>query len=106
MSRLLALANVASRRSQEVIAQIKYKFINILEDTASRQRQLSLNLGQKLSKLTLATADSVGLISQGGRNKLRRARRTYCRVGVRKKPVAAGEEKIEDAKNGKSSISL
>ncbi|MDP2736228.1 MAG: hypothetical protein Q8O59_00370, partial [bacterium] len=52
MSRLLALANTTSRRSQEVINQAKYSAVEALENTAVRQKELSLNFGQKLASLT------------------------------------------------------
>ncbi|MFA5360164.1 MAG: LamG-like jellyroll fold domain-containing protein, partial [Patescibacteria group bacterium] len=73
MPRLLALANTTSRRGQEVINQTKYNAGVVLEDLAYRQKELSLDFGRKLAKLTLATAKGVGLVSKSGQAKLAQA---------------------------------
>jgi hypothetical protein len=70
VSRFLALANTTSRRSQEVIGQIKYQTNSLLKNTANRQIELSLSLGKKLAGLTNSTAKGVGLVSKAGKAKL------------------------------------
>ena len=76
MPRLLALANTTSRRGQEVINQTKYNTSVVLEGLADQQKELSLDLGRKLAKLTLATAKGVGLVSKSGQTKLAQAENT------------------------------
>ncbi|MFH1583374.1 MAG: hypothetical protein ABIB72_03615, partial [Candidatus Falkowbacteria bacterium] len=80
MFRLLALANTTSRRGQEVLNQIKYNTANVLENTSVRQKELSLNLGRKLAKFTLASAKGVGLVSQTGQIKLARLENTISQT--------------------------
>ncbi|MDP2708424.1 MAG: hypothetical protein Q8O93_00005, partial [bacterium] len=75
-----ALANTTSRRSQEVINQAKYSAVEALENTAVRQKELSLNFGQKLASLTLASAKGVGLVSETGEKKLAQLENTISQT--------------------------
>ena len=74
--RLLALADITSRRGQQVISNTKYNTVAVLEGVADKQKALSLDLGKKLARLTLSAAKGVGFVSQSSQDKLAQAEDT------------------------------
>ncbi|MFA6307154.1 MAG: hypothetical protein WCV70_04035 [Patescibacteria group bacterium] len=80
LARFTALTDMAARRGREIISHAKDNSIIVLENTAGRQKDLSLNFGKKSAEFILAGAKKINSMAKGGRNKLAQLKNTIEQV--------------------------